>query len=45
LVRGEVIDVVPAYEKDIIRIEIQDDKVKQIKEVHAINRQLEGLNR
>jgi excinuclease ABC subunit B len=35
-VRGDVVDVVPAYEKDIIRIELEDNTVKQIKEVNAL---------
>ena len=36
-VRGDVIDIVPAYEKDIIRIELEDNKVKRIKEVNALS--------
>ena len=36
-VRGDVIDIVPAYEKDIIRIELEDNKVKKIKEVNALS--------
>ncbi|MFH1229497.1 MAG: excinuclease ABC subunit UvrB [Candidatus Aenigmatarchaeota archaeon] len=35
-VRGDVIDVVPAYEEDIIRIEIENNKIKKIKEVDLI---------
>ncbi len=35
-VRGDVIDVIPAYEKDILRIEVEGNKVKKIKEVDAI---------
>ncbi len=35
-VRGDVVDIVPAYEKDIIRIEFEANKVKKIKEVNAI---------
>ena len=35
-VRGDVIDIVPAYEKDIIRVEFEGGKVKKIKEVHAV---------
>jgi excinuclease ABC subunit B len=35
-VRGDVIDVVPAYESDIIRIELEDNKIMKIKEVNAI---------
>jgi excinuclease ABC subunit B len=36
-VRGDVVDVVPAYEKDIIRIELENNTVKQIKEVNALS--------
>jgi excinuclease ABC subunit B len=36
-VRGDVIDVVPAYENDILRIELEGNQVKKIKEVHAIS--------
>jgi excinuclease ABC subunit B len=35
-VRGDVVDIVPAYEKDIIRIEFEGNKVKKIKEVNAV---------
>ncbi|MDR0797731.1 MAG: DEAD/DEAH box helicase family protein, partial [Nitrososphaerota archaeon] len=35
-VRGDVVDVVPAYEKDIIRIEFEGSNVKKIKEVDAV---------
>jgi excinuclease ABC subunit B len=35
-VRGDVVDVVPAYEKDIVRIEFEGSKIKKIKEVDAI---------
>ncbi len=36
-VRGDVVDVVPAYEKDILRVELEAGAVKKIKEVHAIS--------
>ncbi|MDR0461383.1 MAG: excinuclease ABC subunit UvrB [Nitrososphaerota archaeon] len=35
-VRGDVVDIVPAYEKDIIRVEFEGNRVKKIKEVNAI---------
>ena len=35
-VRGDVIDVVPVYEKDILRIELSDGKIKSLKELDAI---------
>lgn len=35
-VRGNVLDIIPAYEKDILRIEIEEDKIKKIKEVDVI---------
>ncbi len=35
-VRGETIDVIPAYEKDILRIELDSGKIKKIKEVNAL---------
>jgi excinuclease ABC subunit B len=36
-VRGDVVDVVPAYEKDIVRVELEAGVVKKLKEVHAIS--------
>lgn len=35
-VRGNVVDVIPSYEEDILRIELEGDTVKAIKEVDAI---------
>jgi excinuclease ABC subunit B len=35
-VRGDVIDVVPVYEKEITRIELADGKIKSIKEIDPI---------
>jgi excinuclease ABC subunit B len=35
-VRGEVIDIIPAYENDIVRIELDGGTVNKIKEVHHI---------
>ena len=35
-VRGDTVDIVPSYENDIIRIEINANIISKIKEVHAI---------
>jgi excinuclease ABC subunit B len=35
-VRGDVVDIVPAYEKDIVRVEFEGSTVKKIKEVDAV---------
>ncbi|MDR2699358.1 MAG: excinuclease ABC subunit UvrB [Nitrososphaerota archaeon] len=35
-VRGDIVDIVPAYEKDIIRVEFDGSRVKKIKEVDAV---------
>jgi excinuclease ABC subunit B len=35
-VRGDTIDVIPAYESNIIRVEIEDEKIKTIKEIDPI---------
>jgi excinuclease ABC subunit B len=35
-VRGDTIDVVPAYEKDILRVELEGNKIKKIKEVDVV---------
>ena len=32
-VRGNVVDVVPSYEEDIVRIELEGDAIKRVKEV------------
>ncbi len=36
-VRGNTVDVVPSYENDILRIELDGDKVAKLKEVHHYN--------
>ena len=41
-VRGDVIDVVPAYEKDILRIELTGSEIGKIKEVNAITGDSKG---
>jgi excinuclease ABC subunit B len=35
-VRGDTIDVIPTYENDILRIELEMGKIKKIKEVNAL---------
>ncbi|MGE5188239.1 MAG: excinuclease ABC subunit UvrB [Betaproteobacteria bacterium] len=35
-VRGDTIDIVPSYENDILRIELQGNAIGKIKEVHTI---------
>jgi excinuclease ABC subunit B len=41
-VRGDVLDVVPSYENDIIRIELAGNQISKIKEVHAISGDVKG---
>jgi excinuclease ABC subunit B len=36
-VRGETIDVVPSYENEVLRIELEGNKIKKIKEVNLLN--------
>ena len=35
-VRGNVIDVIPAYEKNILRIELEDNKILKMKEIDLL---------
>jgi excinuclease ABC subunit B len=35
-VRGDVVDVVPAYEDDIVRVELEADRIRKIKEVQLV---------
>lgn len=35
-VRGDVVDVVPAYENDILRVELESNQIKKIKEVNLL---------
>jgi len=35
-VRGDVIDIIPAYESDILRVELAGGVIEKIKEVHAL---------
>jgi excinuclease ABC subunit B len=41
-VRGDVIDVIPSYENDIIRIELSGNSIVKIKEVHALSSDVKG---
>jgi len=36
-VRGETIDIVPSYENEVLRIELEGNKIKKIKEVNLLN--------
>ena len=36
-VRGETVDVVPSYENDILRVELEGNTIKKIKEVNQLN--------
>ena len=36
-VRGETVDVVPSYENDILRVELEGNMIKKIKEVNSLN--------
>jgi excinuclease ABC subunit B len=36
-VRGDVVDVVPSYENEILRVEIEANTIKKIKEVNLLN--------
>ncbi|MGE5533660.1 MAG: excinuclease ABC subunit UvrB, partial [Bacillota bacterium] len=36
-VRGETVDVVPSYESDILRVELEGSTIKKIKEVNTLN--------
>lgn len=38
-VRGDVIEIQPAYDKNFLRIELADDKVEKISEVETVSRQ------
>jgi excinuclease ABC subunit B len=35
-VRGNVVDIIPAYEKNILRIELENNKIKRIKEIDSL---------
>ena len=35
-VRGDTVDVIPSYENDILRVELENNRVKRIREVNAL---------
>jgi excinuclease ABC subunit B len=41
-VRGNVVDVVPSYENDVIRIELAGNTIDKIKEVHLLTGDVKG---
>jgi excinuclease ABC subunit B len=41
-VRGDTMDVIPSYENDILRVELEDSSVKKIKEVNPVTGDLKG---
>jgi excinuclease ABC subunit B len=41
-VRGGTVDLIPSYENDILRVELEGDCVKKIKEVDAITGDMKG---
>ena len=41
-VRGDIIDVIPAYEDNIIRVEIESSSIQSIKEINPITGELVG---
>ncbi|TRO53431.1 excinuclease ABC subunit UvrB [Candidatus Bathyarchaeota archaeon] len=42
-VRGDTVDVIPSYENDILRVELEGTRVKKIKEVNAITGETKGV--
>jgi excinuclease ABC subunit B len=42
-VRGEIMDVIPSYEDDILRVELEGSRVKKIKEVNSITGDSKGV--
>lgn len=36
-VRGDVVDIVPSYENDILRVELEGNKIRKIKEVNLLS--------
>jgi excinuclease ABC subunit B len=42
-VRGDTVDVIPSYEEDILRIELEGGSVKKIKEVNSITGDSKGV--
>jgi excinuclease ABC subunit B len=42
-VRGDILDVIPSYENDILRVELEDGRVKRIKEVNPLTGDSKGV--
>jgi excinuclease ABC subunit B len=42
-VRGDVVDVIPSYENDVLRVELGGDQIKKIKEVNPITGNSKGV--
>jgi len=42
-VRGDTVDVIPSYENDILRVELEGTRVKKIKEANAITGETKGV--
>jgi excinuclease ABC subunit B len=42
-VRGDVVDVIPSYENDVLRVELGGDQVNKIKEVNPITGNSKGV--
>lgn len=40
--RGDVVDIIPAYDENIVRIELEEGKVKTVKEVDALTGNVTG---
>ncbi len=41
-VRGDVLDIIPSYENDIVRIELAGNEISKIKEVNSISGDVKG---
>ena len=40
-VRGDTVDVVPSYENEILRVELEGNTIRKIKEVNLVKRRCE----
>jgi excinuclease ABC subunit B len=41
-VRGDIVDVIPSYENDILRVELEGNCVKKLREIHPVTGNLKG---
>jgi excinuclease ABC subunit B len=41
-VRGDTVDIIPAYDNNIVRVELEDGKIKSIKDIENITGDLKG---